>query len=385
MKILYDHQAFTMQYFGGVSKCFCELVSHLPKDVSTEIGIVESDNIHLLQSGICRNLRSVRLDWQKFDTKCHFKGNWHLYMAMNQMFPFLPTTENLNRKYSINKLRLGNFDLFHPTFFDDYFLPYLNGKPFVLTVHDMMPELFPEHFKKNDLQILRKKRLVEKAAAIIAVSKQTKQDLIDILGISSDRITVIYHGGPPRENITESPIINKPYFLYMGAREGYKNFDQLLIRFAEFSKKYKDVLLVCTGRRFSIKELCFIKENKVTDRVIHVSATDKEVKNLYANAIAFIYPSLYEGFGIPILEAFAYGCPVLLNNKSCFPEIAGDAGIFFCSDNNGMDLVENLELLINLSAEERKIFLMKGYKQLNKFSWKESSKRLVEVYQTVLR
>jgi len=144
MKVLYDHQAFTMQYFGGVSKCFCELISHFPDSVEAEIGIVQSDNVHLKQSGLCSKLQPVGIDSYKFRERYNFRGAYRLYCAVNKLFPSLPTAENINKLKSMELLKSGEYDVFHPTFFDSYFLPYLNGKPFVLTVHDMMPEIFWE-------------------------------------------------------------------------------------------------------------------------------------------------------------------------------------------------------------------------------------------------
>lgn len=384
MKILYDYQAFTMQYYGGVSKCFCELISNFPKDVCTEIGIVQSNNIHLKEAGLCPKLQPVHSDFKSFRSRYSFKGSGHLYMGINKLFPFMHTAENVNKRESVKLLKDGSFDIFHPTFYDDYFLPYLNGKPFVLTVHDMMPELFPQFFGKNDMQIVKKRKLANKADAIIAVSERTKQDLIDILKIPQNRVTVVYHGGPQRENVTSQSLVENPYFLYMGARSLYKNFQQLIIDFSAISERYKPVQLVCTGDEFTVQEKALIKKYRVSDKVIHLFATDENVKSLYAHALAFVYPSLYEGFGMPILEAFAYGCPVLLNNKSCFPEVAGDAGLFFISDNAGSDLAEKLEMVLNWSDKEREEMIQLGYKRLNFYSWKKSAEQLKHVYKSIV-
>lgn len=384
MKVLYDYQAFTMQYFGGVSKCFCELISHFPDNVKAEIGIVQSDNVHLRQSGLCSKLQPVGMDIHKFRKLYDFHGNCRLYSSMNFFFRFLPTAENLNKQKSIKILKSGDYDVFHPTFFDDYFLPYLNDKPFVLTVHDMMPEIFPQYFGKNDMQIKGKKKLVDKSSAIIAVSRQTKNDLIDILKVPENKVTVIYHGGPQKEVITDDPIIKVPYFLYMGTRNAYKNFDRLVIAFSQVAECHKDVLLVCTGGDFDAAEMRLLQKYGVEDRAVHLFASEKDVKNLYAFAKAFIYPSLYEGFGMPILEAFAYGCPVLLNKKSCFPEIANDAGVFFRDDNDFSDLREKMEAVLDWDDEKRKLIIQRGYERLAFFRWEESSRQLLAVYHSII-
>lgn len=116
---------------------------------------------------------------------------------------------------------------------------------------------------------------------------------------------------------------------------------------------------------------------------MHLFASEKDVKNLYAFAKAFIYPSLYEGFGMPILEAFAYGCPVLLNKKSCFPEIADDAGVFFRDDNDISDLREKWrKCLVGMMKKEP--YYSKGYERLTSFRWEESSRQLLAVYHSVI-
>ena len=384
MKVLYDHQAFTMQYFGGVSKCFCELISHFPDSVEAEIGIVQSDNVHLKQSGLCSKLQPVGIDSYKFREWYNFRGAYRLYCAVNKLFPSLPTAENINKLKSMELLKSGEYDVFHPTFFDSYFLPYLNGKPFVLTVHDMMPEIFLQYFGKDHVQIMEKKRLVARASAVIAVSEQTKNDLIDILNVPDNKVTVIYHGGPQKEMITGDPIIKVRYFLYMGTRNAYKNFDRLVIAFSQVAECHKDLLLVCTGGDFNASEMKLLQQYGVEDRVVHLFASESDVKNLYAFAKAFIYPSLYEGFGMPILEAFAYGCPVLLNKKSCFPEIADDAGLFFHDDNDFSDLREKMEEVLDWNDEKRNLIIQRGYERLTFFRWEESSRQLLAVYHSVM-
>ena len=384
MKILYDHQAFTMQYYGGVSKCFCELISNLPADVVSTIGIEESNNIHLQTSGICASLKPVSMDINKFVNKYHFKGRGRLYNWVNRFIPNLKTTENINRNKSIQLLKDGDFDVFHPTFFDDYFLEYLNGKPFVLTIHDMMPELFPEYFRKNDMQILAKRKLVKKAAAIIAVSEQTKKDIIDILKVPEEKIHVIYHGGPKIETIERKAPYSFPYFLYVGQRNAYKNFNQLLKDFSAFILKYNKVKLICTGPSFSIAEKELILKYGLVENVFHEHATDDYMKILYANAEAFIYPSLYEGFGMPILEAFAYGCPVLLNRKSCFPEIGGDAAIYFDSNGYDSNLTEILMSFYSMSDSDRQTLIQNEYQRLALFSWSASAYKLSKLYHSIL-
>lgn len=383
MKILYDHQAFTFQYFGGVSKCFCELISNMPNDVDVELSVAQSNNVHLRESGLVPDCKPVGMDFNHFLTKRPFKGKFTLYTYL-QRFSFFHTAEKENLQRSIQMLGQGAYDVFHPTFFDPYFLDYVNEKPWVITIHDLMPEIYPQYFRQDENQIVFKKKYLSKAAAIIAVSENTKNDLVRIVGVPEDKITVIYHGGPKVETVKEPALIDAPYILYVGTRTAYKNFPQTLKDFATFYQSHQDVKLVCTGNNFSTEETSMIASLGLSSVVIHKRVNGVQLKNLYAHALAFVYPSLYEGFGMPILEAFAYGCPVLLNRKSCFPEIAADAGIYFNSEPGNSNLAEALENIVSLSFAERQEIIAKGYQRLECFSWKKSAEKLAGVYRKVM-
>lgn len=384
MNILYDYQAFEMQDFGGVSKSFCELISNLPSTCSYKIGIKESNNIHLHQSQLSSDLIYNNLDINNFISKNYFRGKYRLYEFCNRYLTFIPTTHNNNKNYSIKLLKEQQYDIFHPTFFDDYFLSYLGNKPFVLTIHDMIPEIFPEYYQK-DQQALLKEKLAHKANAIIAVSNQTKEDIIRFLNIPEKKITVIHHGWPQINTIKESipRIINEQYFLYVGTRNTYKNFPLLIKEFSKVIEYKPTIKLVCTGPDFSKDELYLFKQYNITNNVIKLKATDKDLSILYSQAIAFIFPSLYEGFGMPILEAYAYHCPVILNNSSCFPEIAGDAAIYFSMQGDNSNLSQKMIQIINYTPEERKRLIEKGTKQLSFYSWKESAEKLFKVYSSL--
>lgn len=385
MKVLYDSQAFTQKY-GGISKSFCELIKNLPQNVQWEIAIKQSNNIHLRQLNLVPNLEQNQLYCDNFLTKKNFKGKNRLYNLCNKLLPNLPTLEHINRKYEEKLLRQGDFDIFHPTFFDDYYLSLLSKKPFVLTIHDMMPELFPQYFKQNDLQIIKKRKLVKKAAAIIAVSEKTKADIVNILGVPPEKIEVIYHGGPEIDTRSryEDPIIQGKYILYVGNRAGYKNFKQFIEGFALFAQELDDIKLVCTGPEFSKNELKLIQENNIRKKVIHYFANDVEIGNLYSHALTFAYPSLYEGFGMPILEAYAYGCPVFLSKCSCFPEIAGNAAIYYDTQIGAQDIASKLSMIYRYDAKERQALINVGYKQLSLYSWQKSALKLAKLYESII-
>ena len=230
--------------------------------------------------------------------------------------------------------------------------------------------------------MLFKKKYLGITSAIIAVSENTKKDIIELLNIPEEKIHVIPHGGPKKESIEGTPLMDEPYFLYVGTRNYYKNYAQTIKDFSMFAHNHKDINLVCTGPDFTKKELAEIDQLGMTGRIVHRRVNDEGLKNLYANAVAFIFPSLYEGFGLPILESFAYGCPVLLNNKSCFPEIAKDAAIYFDSQPGSSDLIERLEVVYN-NDKLRNEMRTKGYNRLTCYSWDKSAQQLASLYSMV--
>mgnify|MGYP000807993386 FL=1 len=212
MKVLYDHQAFTMQHFGGVSKCFCELLLHRPVDMDIDIAIKQTNNTHLIDSKLVEGLIHPAMDFQIFAKRFPFIAKHKIYQLLNTL-SLIKGSEFLNKEESIRKIKDNNYDVFHATFFDDYFLPYIGDKPFVITVHDMMPEIFPDYFRKPNPETKRKKDLCEKAAAVIAVSENTKKDLIRIMDIPEEKIHVVYHGGPKVTENFSLPLIDGEYFL----------------------------------------------------------------------------------------------------------------------------------------------------------------------------
>lgn len=379
MKVLYDHQAFDLQHFGGVSNCFVQLISNFPQGIEYDISLLECDNVHLRNSNLL-DVPPMRLPYKKFIISRHFPGQGMLYGLYSKIFP-AKTSYGRNRLYSIAKLKEGNFDVFHPTFFDPYFLPYLNGKPFVLTVHDMIPEVF--HHK--DFQVKVKPLLCRQAAHIVAVSNKTKQDLVNILDVPESKVTVIYHGAPEGQMNTSSKCIYKgKYILYVGQRDRYKSFFPMLRFLKPFLLHHQDINIVCTGPDFTRIEARYIQNAGLSQQVFHMQVSDQELQDLYAHAFCFIYPSIYEGFGIPILEAYHANCPVLLNESSCFPEIAGDAAIFFHLDVNSSDLDRVMENFYQMTNQEREALLIRQQQRLLFFSWKKSAQKLAELYASVV-
>ena len=382
MKVLFDYQAFEMQDHGGVSRCFSELYSHFPSNVYVKLGVRQTKNTYLLHQGF------EPTDYTYNKLKSYFpfpkKGIiFSLYQKAIGKYSYLTRDNHL---YCKKLLTSGNYDVFHPTYFKDWYLPFLGNTPFVLTIHDMIPELYPQFFKNDDIQIVMKRKLAPLANKIIAVSENTKKDIIDILGVEESKIEVVYHGVNKWDfSFQKRSPFPFSYILYVGDRFGYKNFPLFIESLSIFIKKHKDISLVCTGKPFNQTELALIHHFGIHSNV-HQSfvKTDEELFNLYHHAMCFVYPSEYEGFGIPILEAYEADCPVMLNNKSCFPEIAGDAAIYFNLSTTHNDLYEVLEDFYLNYDKNRSCLLKKQRERLKNYSWEKSAIKLADIYHTII-
>lgn len=385
IRVLYDGQAFDMQTYGGVSRCFAELYRHLPAMVHAQFGIYETDNVYLRDMGV----PPVGYTYRHFISNREFPLKWEIFKAYYNLKYGHPGNwnhaPNLNQYLMESLLQEGQFDVFHPTFFNDYFLSHIGQKPFVLTVHDMIPELFPEYYASDDLQIRQKRQIIPAATHLIAVSEQTKKDLIRMMKVPEDKVTVVYHGADTTPYIpSENRIHDFEYILYVGERHFYKNFLPFCRASVPVLKRHKELRVVCTGKPFNQEELAFFDVNDMGGRFVHQFVeSDQLLMDLYHHAVAFVYPSAYEGFGIPILEAYKAGCPVMLNQTSCFPEIAGDAAVYFKINHEKSDFEEQFETLYHLDANERQRLLSKQRERLERYSWDKSAEQLAGIYRQI--
>jgi len=169
--------------------------------------------------------------------------------------------------------------------------------------------------------------------------------------------------------------------LFTGDRIYYKNFELFISAVSRILIDH-NLKLICTGKIFTKNEIKLFEENKISNRVIHNFVSDDMLFSLYENAIAFIFPSIYEGFGIPVLEAFAAGCPAILSNTSSLPEVGGDAALYF--DPNSIDEMYNvIENLID-NKILRDELIKKGKERLNMFNWKNAALQTANVYRNIL-
>jgi glycosyltransferase involved in cell wall biosynthesis len=229
-----------------------------------------------------------------------------------------------------------------------------------------------------------KKVLIEKATRIIAVSNNTKKDILQIYPhIDASKIDVVYHGVSIVNNATTVVGLPSKYILYVGSRPTYKNFHFLVQAVKSLLDADPTLFLVCAGGgKFTTDEKEFTANMGLSKKIIQKNFEEEALGFFYKNAKCFVFPSIYEGFGIPVLEAMASGCPIVLAKHSSFPEVAGEAGIYF-DLTDSEDLKNKIELVLNdenLAQEYRK----KGFEQVKKFDWDNAAKQCYEVYKKAL-
>lgn len=372
MKIFFDDQIFKLQRFGGISRYFTEVIFHINKstDHQAVCPFVSTENFHYLERighkvSVFHQLKrilSLRFSKKRIDR----------YNA------------RANKKSMIQALSRKDFDLFVPTYYDPYFLPYLKEKPFVLTVYDMIHEIFPDLFVKEDQTIAHKALLIEKADHIIAISESTKNDILKFYpNTPASKISVVYLS----QSLTQSEHLNlglpAQYILFVGNRGAYKNFDFFFKAIAKTLASNPELYLVCAGGNgFNANEQELIASYGLSDQVIQRNFKDSELATYYLNAICFVFPSKYEGFGIPVLEAMSCGCPVVLAHHSSFPEVAADAGVYFDLD-DPEDLNAKVSSLI-FDQELRKMYQSKGLEQAKKFNWQKTAEDCLAIFKLTI-
>ena len=364
MHIYYDYQIFALQKVGGISRYFIELANRLPRcfpEIKTTVLAPVHINGYLGSSSVDTIGRKVPI----------FPGKHHI----------LPSVNFSASRFLLKKL---SPDIFHETYYSGQSQSV--SVPRILTVYDMIHERFPEQFQGPDLVIPSlKAAAVARADHLITISHKTREDLIQLLEVSPEKITVIPLASSFAEPLqeVETQKINKPYLLYVGLRQGVKNFSTLLSAYCHSKLLRSGFDLLCVGGgRFTSSELQAIQKNGLGKQVKQVQASDALLATLYSQATLFVYPSLYEGFGLPLLEAMRCGCPVVCSKTSSMPEIAGDAALYFdpISEDEMRtvieDTVQSQNTLTTLQAS--------GYKREKLFSWERCVEQTAELYSSVL-
>jgi glycosyltransferase involved in cell wall biosynthesis len=283
-------------------------------------------------------------------------------------------------------------------------VPLLMRNPYVVTIHDMSSFLFGAQTGiKENLRLYRFRRGLLRADRVIAVSTATRRDVENLLGIRPDRMRLVYSAPDPnflkhqsepasREKLRERFQIQYPFVLYAGRIRPHKNIPRLIEAFAvvrgelESHPVYKDLRLIIIGDEIS--------RNPEVRRAVAQTRTQQVVrflgfvpfetlKEFYSAASAFAFPSLYEGFGLPPLEAMATGIPVVTSSVSSLPEVVGDAAMIV-NPENVFDIARGIrEVLVDEGVRSR--LIRSGFAQVRQFSWRRTAEQTLEVYREVAR
>lgn len=352
----YSDKGISFQRCGGVSRSFYEIIKRMDKR-NICIGAIFFNNIY----------------FEKY-------YNVNSYFHMNSIGKI---GKLINKLYLLVLIRVEKCDILHSTYYSIFPDLLVKNVKHVTTIHDMIHErgLFPGDIKT----IINKKKHIYSADAIVTVSQWTKRELLDIYpDVSPEKIHVIYHGNGLEFNNEIEPCIciPKKYILFIGQRKYYKNFDRFLEAFSVLCQDDDELKLVCVGSRLDRKEKETIKRMCLMERVVTIQCDDAELAFLYKNAECFVYPSLYEGFGIPILESWSCDCPVVLSNIEVFKEIAGEGALYF--DPYKIDeIVRAVKLVIEKTDLKQKLCDI-GKQRLSRYSWDKAAQEMNAVYKSLL-
>lgn len=373
MKIAYDSQIFCAQTYGGVSRYFCEIAPRLAQSPGLEVSIAAPLHINAylqhLPQGIVKGFRGPRADrFESVYPRLFLRGMGLVLgdLVLRAQFP----------------------DIVHETYYFAYPLGPRRARR-VLTIYDMIHERFPSDFPLGDKTTRHKAEAAKRADHVICISESTRRDAIDLLGLVPEKTSVIHLGFDLMKDgdddlINERSVTNEPFLLYVGNRGGYKNFLRLLEAYASSPQLRAEFKLVCFGGgALSAEEQERIAQLGLdSGRVIQLGGSDQLLSQLYTHASAFVYPSLYEGFGIPPLEAMSHDCPVICGMTSSIPEVVGDGGEYF--DPADVDSMrEAIERVVG-SENHRKALIEKGRARLGCFSWDRCAKETLDVYRNLV-
>lgn len=288
-------------------------------------------------------------------------------------------------------------DLVH---FPHFNVPILYFRPFVVTIHDLIITHFPTQkastlgpilywLKQFGYKVVIR-LATKRAKKVITVSKFSKKELIRYLNLNPQKVRVTYEATTcsqnktmPFESLAAKFKIKKPYFLYVGNAYPHKNIEKLLLVFKRLKKikSGRPFQLVLVGKNDYFFERIKREAGRLetVDVVFTGFVNDFELAGIYRNAFLYVFPSFYEGFGLPPLEAMSYGVPVVASNTSCLPEILGDGAVYF-DPRHVNDIMAKIMSLVH-NEKMRQEMIRKGVNQEAKYSWLKCARETLAVYQ----
>ena len=362
MQLVFDHQVFSLQQHGGASRYFCEVAERLAAYDGCDVTVLAPvhTNAHLAKLPpaivVGRRVPPIR------------------YTARLR--------EVLNGVLARGWLAGARPDVVHETYFARRSVaPRRAAK--VVTVFDMIHERFPEYFSPSDATPANKLAAVRRADRVICISESTRRDLLEHVPLDPDIISVVHLAGAPVPATRPTRrIAEGPYLLYVGPRAGYKNFDGLLRAMAGSPALRSGLRVVAFGGGpLSAAELARVRELGLDEgRIVQMSGDDATLDAAYTFATAFVYPSRYEGFGIPPLEAMARGCPVVCGANSSLPEVVGDAAER-CDADDPDSIAAAIERVVGSEARADEL-RVRGRARSARFTWDRCAQASYEVYRS---
>ena len=356
-----DEQIFAIQRYGGISRLFAELARYFTTQSNLDVNLMPLGapvvNRYLLDDPVLApmlDLREARNEWTALA--------WYF--------------SHIERRRA---------DLIHSTFYLPHGLAAPRGTKRVVTVYDMIPERMPQTRRRLDFLTLKRK-YIERADHVICISSATKGDLLDVYGPMDRPITVVPLGVDPRfrSDAPQLNILPDRYVLFVGHRGQYKDASVLIRAFSSIATRHPDLKLAFVGGgRLSSMERSAIHAAGISNRVVQVDLADKDMPSAYAHADVFVFPSHFEGFGLPALEAMASGAPTILANATSLPEVGGPAARYFTpGDDEG--LAQTLNDVLTHAGQATRM-RDEGIQWAAQFPWLLTAQRTADVYRQVVQ
>ncbi|MDP2402211.1 MAG: glycosyltransferase family 1 protein [Methylotenera sp.] len=354
-----------MQEYGGISRYICSLANALSQNSGVEARMFAPLHINAYLAEMPPELA--------FEHKIQrIPKTGRMVSAISQIL-------------SVPMIKNYNPSIVHETYYALHAYAPKSARR-VVTVYDMIHELFASEFPAHDQTSKLKRVAAERADHVICISENTRRDLLDIFNLPEDKVSVVYLGFDSLALDTNKleHKEGKPYLLYVGQRWGYKNFAGFLQAYASSSFLRNHFDVVCFGGGvFTNDELNLFAELGLSkNQVSQISGSDSKLASFYSNAALFVYPSLYEGFGIPPLEAMSLGCPVACANNSSIPEVAGNSAEYFNAGNPDSIRVA-MEHVVNSNSRRDELINL-GKLRCAEFSWQRCASETLAVYRNLI-
>ncbi len=360
--IVFDYQIFAMQSAGGISRYFVELIGALQRSGAALPVVLSPFHIN---EYLARNPALPIIGWRI--ARGRGGQRWRVVAGLALSRGWIAC----RRPAAVHETYYGPSATGGP------------GVPAIITIHDMIPERFAREFPSGawDRLIERKRRAIARARHIICVSHLTRRDLLERYPAAEPRVSVVHHGFTiGTSGALPDPRLPGPYVLFVGERGGYKNFDLLLNAFVAAPRLADTLSIACFGGgAFTTAERArFHALGLDTRRLVQLGGDDDALATLYRHALALVYPSRYEGFGLPPLEAMAVGCPVVCSNGGAIPEVVGPAGAYIDPSQPESLAAALLDLLDNPHAVEA--LRRAGTARCAQFSWDLAARQTRDAY-----